>query len=80
MKGTMKIILTILALSAALAFTIPEGAENVKHSFDKNGNEQVSYKINKIAVAGIKINIKRASFESVSGDSVSGEPMSGEPH
>ena len=26
----MKIILTILAISAALAFTIPKGAENVK--------------------------------------------------
>ena len=32
-----KLILTIIAVSAALGFMVPESAENVKHYFDENG-------------------------------------------
>ena len=59
--------LIILAVSAALAFSIPEDAENVKRSFDQNGNEHISYSLNgkKIAVSSIKMSFK---VEPVSGD------------
>ncbi len=65
-----KLILTIITVSAALGFMVPESAENVKHYFDENGNEHASYTLagSKVAVASIKTNLKKVSADPVSGD------------
>ena len=78
----MKKLITCLVVSAALGFTIPEGAENVKHYFDEHGNEHASYTLagNKAAVASVKTNFKRVSFEPVSDDTVSSDTASWDSH
>ena len=65
-----KLIIACLVASVALGFTIPEGAENVKRYFDKNGNEHVSYSLagKKVAVASVKLHFKKASNDLVSKD------------
>ena len=65
-----KLIITCLVASVALGFTIPEGAENVKRHFDKNGNEHVSYSLagKKVAVAITRIVLRIPSADLVSED------------